>query len=147
MNDWNDILDIVTKIVALAGTLVSVVFWLQKRRAKQTEAANQQVLQARLEYLKSSLKGVATNIQLLIRRCDDDSATKGELQSMARMARTDVFAVLQSVASTERAVKEWHYGELVHSQEPDKLVEAQIGGDLTAGGDGDGKAVEPVSPD
>ena len=118
MNEINQYISIIAAIITIISMGFSIFFWIQKRNAKRTEDSNRMILTSRLESTLHVLKGSATNVQLLIRRCDDDKVTKKELQNMARMSRTDMYTAIQILSNTEESLKIWHYGEMLASISP-----------------------------
>ena len=109
-------LSLVSALLTIVTSITSVILWVQKRRAKNSAKLNNEIMKMRMTNLKQVLKGTTTNLQLLIRRCDDERAPKKEIQNMVRMARTDLYTAQNVLAETEDSLENWHYGEMLVSR-------------------------------
>jgi hypothetical protein len=106
-------------IIAGTASIVSLVFAAyQYHKAKlfeTVEKGNNNTLKERLKNIEVTLKTAATTNQLLIRRADENSVTKEELQNLARATRAQLFGAIVETDDMKSKLVEWNYGHLLKS--------------------------------
>ncbi len=118
-----DILNIIFGVV----TITSFVFALYERsEVKKHELTEKSkvVLQAeKMASIYQELKGLGSNIDMIVQTSKDSEVTIRELRANARAARTQVVSLMEIAKGEKERLDGWRYGEMIRSEPIKEEVE------------------------
>lgn len=111
------IIQVASGIATICSFAFAIWSYVQRRRSDQVLEINQHVIAERLRAVNNISAIALQNIQILIRRSDDQSAPVPELQNMGRAVRSDLIGLSRALQGANEALQGWNKFRPISSQD------------------------------
>jgi hypothetical protein len=118
-----DALNIFFGLITVLAFLFVIYEYFEARSKAKIEDAKVTAQLQRISHAKHSMVSSLETADAIVQRSKDASVTVAELQTLARVARSQLIVLLRELENEEENLSKWKYGRVWMSQKPDVRAE------------------------
>jgi hypothetical protein len=121
-----DIWEIIGAIATALSLLFAIYTYMQARSNRITETAKLEIYKERLRTLHYELNAVLHSTDAIVQLSKQDTASVDMLQTLARIARGQLYTVAEQLREEQENLGSWRYGQMIETKEDQDRIDVKL---------------------